>query len=194
MTDKTQSIHQFQDYDEYQFALARNLLAGIFPNMESRNDTGKTPERFVKMLRELAAREDFEFTTFASDSDEMVIVQDIPFVSLCAHHIAPFIGKVHIAYVPKGKIAGLSKFVRAVNFCAKGLWCQEELTNELTSYLEEHLDPVGVGVIMQAEHTCMTIRGVKTYGSLTTTSRMTGCFADHSKLARAEFMSIVGLR
>ena len=183
-----------KDPDEYQFTLAKNLLTSIFPEMESRDDTEKTPARFVKMLRELGAKDDFEFTTFGSDSDEMVIVQDIPFVSLCAHHIAPFVGKMHIAYVPNGKIAGLSKFVRAVNYVAKGLWCQEDLTNELVDYLESHLDPIGVGVIAQAEHMCMTIRGVKTHGSLTTTSRMTGCFADHSKLARAEFMSIVGLR
>ena len=188
------SIEHLSDPDEYQFALAENLLKSLFPEIENRDDTEKTPARFVKMLRELGHRDDFEFTTFASESDEMVIVQDIPFVSLCAHHIAPFVGKVHIAYVPNGKIAGLSKFVRAVNYCAKGLWCQEDLTNELVDYLERHLDPIGVGVIAQAEHMCMTIRGVKTHGSLTTTSRMTGWFADHSKLARAEFMSIVGLR
>jgi len=114
-------------------------------------------------------------------------------VSLCAHHIAPFIGRAHIAYVPNTVIAGLSKFVRATNYMSRGLWCQEELTAALAKFLDAHLEPVGVAVIMQAEHTCMTIRGVKTAGSLTTTSSMMGCFGDHDKLARAEFLSTIGL-
>lgn len=174
--------------------LAEELLGLVFePFWEGRNDVNNTPARHVRMLRELATPEEFEFTTFPTDIDEMVIIQDIPFVSLCAHHIAPFIGKAHIAYVPSTVIAGLSKFVRATDYMSKGLWCQEELTDALAKYLDAHLEPVGVAVIMQAEHTCMTIRGVKTSGSLTTTSSMMGCFGDHNKLARTEFLSTIGL-
>lgn len=174
--------------------LAEELLSLVFePFWEGRSDVDNTPARYVKMLRELATPEEFEFTTFPAHIDEMVIIQDIPFVSLCAHHIAPFIGKAHIAYVPSTVIAGLSKFVRATEYMSKGLWTQEELTDALAKFLDEHLEPVGVAVIMQAEHTCMTIRGIKTHGTLTTTSAMLGCFGDHDKLARSEFLSTIGL-
>jgi GTP cyclohydrolase I len=173
---------------------ARELLSNIFhPFWEGRKDVDKTPKRFVQMLQELAMPKEFEFTTFETENDEMVIVQDIPFVSLCAHHIAPFMGKAHIAYVPNKVVAGLSKFVRATEYMSKGLWSQEELNVSLANYLTDHLEPKGLAVIMQAEHTCMTIRGVRTHGSLTTTSTMLGCFADHNKLARQEFLSIIGL-
>ena len=174
--------------------MAEELLSSIFePFWDGRDDVDKTPERFVKMLKELAHAEEFNFTMFPSDNNEMVIVQDIPFVSLCAHHVAPFVGKAHIGYVPQGRVAGLSKLVRSVNYMSKGLWSKEDLTDSISAFLGDHLEPVGTAVVLQAEHTCMTIRGVRTHGSLTTTSSMTGCFADHDRLARSEFLSLVGL-
>ena len=174
--------------------MAEELLSSIFePFWDGRDDVDKTPERFVKMLKELAHAEEFNFTMFPSDNNEMVIVQDIPFVSLCAHHVAPFVGKAHIGYVPQGRVAGLSKLVRSVHYMSKGLWSQEDLTDSISAFLGDHLEPVGTAVVLQAEHTCMTIRGVRTHGSLTTTSSMTGCFADHDRLARSEFLSLVGL-
>lgn len=151
----------------------------------------KTPERFVKMLRELTTPEEFEFTTFHSSADEMIVIRDIDFVSVCAHHIVPFIGKAHIAYVPQGKIAGLSKFARLVKNLAKDLTVQEELTTRIANALYLELDPKGIAVVMQAEHLCMTIRGVQSPGTLTVTSSMMGVFADHTRLARQEFMSII---
>lgn len=151
----------------------------------------KTPERFVTMLRELTHQEPFNFTTFESSADEMIVVKDIDFVSLCAHHIVPFMGKCHIGYVPAGQIAGLSKFARTVKTLAKDLTVQEELTNKIAEFLVDRLDPKGVAVVMEAEHLCMTIRGVQAPGTKTITSKMTGVFADHNRLARSEFLGLV---
>jgi GTP cyclohydrolase I len=174
--------------------LAEKLLSTIFENTwEGRSDVDRTPQRFVEMLWELATPKEFEFTTFKTTNDEMVIIQDIPFVSLCAHHICPFMGVAHIGYVPINNTAGLSKIVRTVEYMSKGLWTQEDLTDAISDFLISHLVPLGTAVVMRAEHTCMTIRGVKTSGALTTTSSMTGCFADHDRLARTEFLSLIGL-
>ena len=153
------------------YELAEKLLSTVFNNTwEGRTDVEKTPKRYVEMLWELAHSNEFEF----------------PFVSLCAHHVAPFMGTAHIGYVPVKKQAGLSKLVRTVEYMSKGLWTQEDLTDAISDFLTSHLDPLGTAVVMQATHTCMTIRGVKTSGALTTTSSMTGCFADHDRLARTE--------
>ena len=105
------------------YELAEKLLSTVFNNTwEGRTDVEKTPKRYVEMLWELAHSNEFEFTVFESNNDEMVIVQDIPFVSLCAHHVAPFMGTAHIGYVPVKKQAGLSKLVRTVEYMSKGLW------------------------------------------------------------------------
>ena len=175
------------------YELAEKLLSTVFNNTwEGRTDVEKTPKRHVEMLWELAHSNEFEFTVFESNNDEMVIVQDIPIVSLYAHHIAPFMGTAHIGYVPVKKQAGLSKLVRTVEYMSKGLWTQEDLTDAISDFLTSHLDPLGTAVVMQATHTCMTIRGVKTSGALTTTSSMTGCFADHDRLARTEYLQLIG--
>jgi GTP cyclohydrolase I len=150
-----------------------------------------TPLRFIKMLRELTDPEPFDFTTFESSADEMIVVKDIDFVSLCAHHIVPFMGKCHIGYVPAGRIAGLSKFPRLVRHQAKTLTVQEELTNNIANKLLDILDPKGIAVVMEAEHLCMSIRGVQSPGTKTITSSMKGVFADHNRLARSEFMALI---
>lgn len=152
-----------------------------------------TPARFIRSLRELTEPDPdaFKFTTFPSTSNEMVAISDIKFVSLCAHHMLPFVGHCHIAYIPNGRIAGLSKFARAVGYMAKGLWVQEELTNQLADWLEEELEPLGLGVIMAARHMCMEIRGVQSAGAITTTSAMRGVLLDPSRGAREEFLSIL---
>ncbi len=155
-----------------------------------------TPARFAKMLRQLTTPDDFEFTTFPNERgvDEMVVVQDIPFYTLCAHHVIPFFGVAHIGYVPIDRIAGLSKFARTVQHFCKGLNVQEELTQIIANFLQEQLDPVGVAVVMRAEHLCMTMRGAQVPGTLTTTNSLKGCFRDPAEQARAEFMSTIGLR
>lgn len=151
-----------------------------------------TPARFLKMLRELTTPDgDWNFTTFRTDSDEMVVVQDISFYTLCAHHVIPFFGVAHIAYIPQGKLCGLSKLARTVRAFSASLNVQENLTTNIADYLEDKLEPLGVGVIMEAEHLCMTMRGVKSPGAKTTTSAMRGVFLDPEKGARAEFMSLI---
>jgi GTP cyclohydrolase I len=152
----------------------------------------ETPRRFVQMLQQMTSPEPFEFTTFDTEHDEMVVVRDIDFVSLCAHHIVPFIGKAHIGYIPRGQLCGLSKIARTVRFEAATLTVQEDLTARIANFLELKLVPHGVAVVLEAEHMCMALRGVKAPGALTTTSKMTGAFADHTRLARSEFLQLIG--
>lgn len=177
--------------------VASNLLKVLMPNEGwGSPEMEKTPERWAKMMMELTDRPlaEFEFTVFdnVNEVDEMVVIKDIPFVTLCAHHLIPFIGKCHIAYVPGSLLAGLSKFKRLVNYYSKGCWNQENLTQVIAGALETNLvDPLGVGVIMEAEHLCMTIRGSQSVGTTTTTSCMRGCFRDKTEMARTEFLSFV---
>lgn len=151
-----------------------------------------TPRRFVHMLEEMCTPTDYDerFTVFTNDDgiDEMVTLGPIPFYTLCAHHLAPFYGVAHIGYIPNKMVAGLSKFDRVVKGIAKGLWIQELLTQEIASYLDTKLEPLGVAVVLRAEHLCMAMRGTKQPGVLTTTSCMKGYFGDHNRTAKAEFL------
>lgn len=179
--------------DGSMYDLASELLE-FTTGLDTSTDHGEdTPKRFVNMLRELTHREDFNFTTFDNTEgvDEMVIIKDIPFYTLCNHHVIPFFGKAHIAYIPGQKIAGLSKFARTVKYFSKGLWVQENLTIAIADFLEDKLDPVGLAVQMEAEHLCMTMRGVNVPGATTTTGVMRGVFGDHSRTAKAEFLAAV---
>lgn len=154
-----------------------------------------TPKRFLKALFQLVDRrsEEFEFTTFpANGSREMIVLGPIPFYTLCAHHLVPFHGTAYVGYVPGERIAGLSKFARAVKYQAKGFWVQEELTTAIAEMIEEELNPLGTAVVIKAEHLCMAMRGVQQPGVITTTSAMRGVFADHSRTAKAEFMQYLG--
>jgi GTP cyclohydrolase I len=152
-----------------------------------------TPRRFVEAFRELMGKndEDWKFTTFQSDCDEMVLVREIKFVSMCEHHLLPFLGQAHVGYIPQGQIAGLSKIARAVRWKARGIWAQENLTMAIASFLEQSLEPRGVAVVLEAEHTCMAIRGVKADGTKTTTSAMRGAFREEGNYARAEFLGLL---
>lgn len=173
---------------------AARVLLTKTTGLREDNHGQKTPARFVKMLRELTTPEEFEFTTFPNEDavDEIVTVQDIPFVSLCNHHVVPFVGLAHVGYIPGDHLVGLSKFARVVRHYAKSLQVQERLTQQVADYLERELQPAGVAVVLEAEHMCMTIRGVQTPGTKTTTSSMKGAFADHSKTAKDEFLRIIG--
>lgn len=171
------------------FATAGFVLreaAGLDPDSEHGK---RTPYRFVKMLQELTTPEEFEFTTFENDTDEMITVGDIPFVSLCMHHIVPFMGHAFVGYVPDKLQAGLSKLARTVKYHAASLQTQERLTNQVADSLEQKLEPKGVAVVLRGEHMCMSIRGVQTPGALTTTAAMRGVFADHARTAKAEFLT-----
>lgn len=159
----------------------------------SRDHVEDTPRRFWNMLKEMTERPaEFKFTTFPNDgNDEMITLSPIPFYTFCAHHVVPFFGHAHIAYIPDQKLAGLSKFARTVKYLAKGFWVQEELTTAIASFLDGALAPLGVGVVLQAEHMCMAMRGVQQPGVVTTTSAMKGVFLDPAKGARQEFLSFI---
>lgn len=150
----------------------------------------ETPNRYVKFLEEFLNPPAFEFTTFKADNDEMVIVQDIDFYSLCEHHMAPFFGKGAIAYVPTDRIVGLSKLPRALDLFARKFQNQERIAHQLAEFIMEKLKPKGVGVILKARHLCMEMRGVRKPGTMTTTSAMRGVFKDDLN-CRQEFLKLI---
>jgi GTP cyclohydrolase I len=158
-----------------------------------------TPTRFLNMLDELTEckhcdQSCIKWKDFPATSQDMVVVQDIPFSSVCNHHVVPFVGYATIGYVPAGSVAGLSKFARTVRHFARQLQVQEDLTLNISDYLEEKLEPLGLAIVMRAEHLCMTIRGAQSPGTYTTTARMTGIFNDHTRTAKAEFMTYLGAK
>lgn len=178
--------------DKKREKIVRELFQDMWPHyIWDEGHLEDTPKRFLKMLKELTESESFEFTKFDSSSDEMVIVQNIPFYTFCAHHLLPFHGLAHIAYVPSGQLCGISKLARTVKMFSRGLNVQEELTSTIAGYIEEQLSPLGVGVIMEAEHLCMTMRGIEVPGAKTITSSMKGVFLDPKKEARTEFLSLI---
>jgi GTP cyclohydrolase I len=173
----------------------RLVLEGVGEDAD-RPGLRETPRRVAEMYAELTAgmrEEPHEHVTpLPGDKhDEMVIVKDIHFASLCEHHLAPFVGKCHIAYIPKeGRIVGLSKLARLVETFARRLQVQERLTSEVADTLFDGLKPLGVMVVMEAEHTCMTVRGVKKPGAVTITSAIRGGFRKDSR-TRAEAMALI---
>jgi GTP cyclohydrolase I len=153
----------------------------------------ETPRRFTAMVRELTdGEEKWNFTTFESESRELVVEKNILFTSLCAHHIAPFSGVCHIGYIPDGRVAGLSKLARQVQASAKMLTNQEELTSAIADTLDDILNPKGVAVLMRATHSCMTIRGALAYGTETLTSAMRGVFQTNVNGCKTELMALLG--
>ena len=128
--------------------------------------------------------------SFDEGHEEMVIIRDIPFYSMCEHHLLPFHGRAHLGYIPRGKVTGLSKLARVVEAFAKRPQLQERLTSQIADTLIEHLEPEGVAVVVEAQHLCMTMRGVRKPGSSVVTSAVRGHFAD-SSVTRAEFLSLV---
>mgnify|MGYP001558570732 FL=1 len=160
---------------------------GEDPTREGLQDT---PRRMVKMLMELCHREEFKFTTFASEGmSEMIVQSNIPMSSLCEHHVLPFIGTAAVAYIPNGKIVGLSKLTRAVQYCSRGLQNQERITKAIADMLEKNLQPEGLGVVIKARHLCMELRGVCAPNVWTTTSSMRGTLLTEAS-SRAEFLAL----
>jgi GTP cyclohydrolase I len=173
-------------YDQSEQA-AQEFLRSLGVNLDKEHHR-ETPRRLAEAMKELTIREEFKFTTFEAKSQNMITLGPIPFYTLCAHHTLPFHGNAWIGYVPDEKIAGLSKFARAVGYVSKGFHVQEELTTELHEFLNSRLQPKGLAVVMKAEHMCMAMRGVRTAGVITTTSEVSGVFADHTRTAKAEFL------
>lgn len=155
----------------------------------------KTPERVAKAMQFLTHGYDInpadiiKSAMFSEDYSQMVIVKDIEVYSLCEHHMLPFFGKAHIAYIPNGKIVGLSKLPRVVDAYARRLQVQERLTNEIRDCIQETLNPMGVAVVIEASHMCMQMRGVEKQNSVTTTSAFTGLFLEET--TRQEFIKLV---
>jgi len=167
------------------------ITLGYSPNSSPHLEN--TPHRYLGMLHELFTDEPWKFTTFDQELVEpgqlgdsgIVIVRDINFISLCAHHFAPFFGKAHVAYIPGKKIPGLSKIARTVKSFCKGPQVQEDITKNVADFLYTNLEPLGVLVVLDGEHTCMTKRGVKAHGANTVTSALRGVFFDDAR-ARSE--------
>jgi GTP cyclohydrolase I len=172
----------------------REMLAAIGedPDREGLLDT---PDRVARMYAEIFAGLHTDPAiylqkTFTQKHDEMVLVKDIEFASMCEHHLLPFFGKAHIAYLPNGQIVGLSKLARVVDAVARRPQVQERMTEEIADLIETHLKARGVGVIVEAAHTCMSIRGVRKPGAMTITSSMRGGFLDNP-MTRNELMALV---
>jgi GTP cyclohydrolase IA len=168
------------------------LAVGEDPDREGLRDT---PHRVARMYEEMFAGLHGDPATllkktFVEKYDEMVLVKDITFDSMCEHHLLPFFGKVHIAYIPNGRIVGLSKLPRAVEMVARRPQVQERMTEELADLVMNELDAQGVGVVIEASHTCMAIRGIRKPGSICTTSAMRGIFRANLT-TRSEFLSLI---
>jgi GTP cyclohydrolase I len=181
------------DIDAAERAIEQLLLAlGQDPDEEHMRET---PRRVAAAYAELLTPRTFTPTTFPNDEgyDELVLARDIPFHSLCQHHMLPFHGVAHVGYLPGDRILGLSKLARVVELFARGLQVQERLTKQVADWLEDHLAPKGVGVVLEAEHLCMSLRGVQARGSKTVTSALHGLLREDPR-SRAEFLAIAGAR
>jgi GTP cyclohydrolase IA len=176
-------------------SLMRQILRLIGENPE-RDGLRHTPERFEKALRFLTSgyHQDPEKllngAMFSVCYDQMVLVKDIEFYSLCEHHVLPFFGKCHVAYIPDKKVVGLSKIPRLVNMFARRLQIQERLTNQIANAIQQKIAPLGVGVVIEARHLCMVMRGVEKESSHAVTSAMLGSFKENPK-TREEFLSLI---
>ena len=162
------------------------ILEGIGENPE-REGLIETPDRIARMYEEIfqgigKTAEEHLSKTFKVDNNDLVLEKDITFYSMCEHHLVPFYGKAHIAYIPKGRVAGLSKLARTVETYAKKPQLQEQLTAEIADAIMKYLDAEGVMVIIEAEHMCMTMRGVKKPGTKTMTTTYRGCFSKNKDL------------
>jgi GTP cyclohydrolase I len=176
-------------------SLIRELLVKVGENPD-REGLVKTPSRVARAWGEIAAGytqdpgEMVRGALFQSEGKEMIVVNDIDFYSMCEHHMLPFFGKAHVAYIPNGKIVGLSKIARVVEAYARRLQVQERMTAQIAGCLMENLKPMGVAVVLEAQHLCMMMRGIQKQNSYATTSEMLGAFKDKSK-TRAEFLTLI---
>lgn len=188
-----------EEYDEKSIDFLSERYLDILKNLgEDPNRQGleKTPERVAKSMQflthgyELDPQAILRSAMFAEDYSQMVVVKDIEVYSLCEHHMLPFFGKAHVAYIPNGHIVGLSKVPRVIDAFARRLQVQERLTNQIRDCIQETLNPNGVAVVIEAQHLCMQMRGVAKQNSVTTTSAFTGQFLNDEK-TRKEFMHLI---
>jgi GTP cyclohydrolase I len=188
-----------EKYDEFttrEIAGHVRSILSLLGEDPDREGLQKTPERVAKSLQFLtkgysqSGEEIIRSAIFDEEYQQMVLVKDIEMFSMCEHHILPFIGKCHVAYIPNGKITGLSKIARVVETYARRLQVQERLTVEIRNCIQDALHPMGVAVVIEAMHTCMTIRGVQKSNSITTTSAFSGIFLSSAR-TRNEFLNLI---
>jgi GTP cyclohydrolase I len=204
MLDDDENVTGYEKIDRYNPDLINNLavhykdvLKLIGENPE-REGLLRTPERVAKAMLyltqgyDLDARQILTSALFKEEYSQMVVVKDIEVYSMCEHHILPFFGKAHIAYIPNGHVVGLSKIPRVVDVFARRLQVQERLTNEIRDCIQETLQPIGVGVVIECRHLCMCMRGVQKQNSVTTTSAFTGVFLQEK--TRAEFLNLISAK
>jgi GTP cyclohydrolase IA len=171
---------------------AADLLAALGADLSDESVSG-TPARMARLYSELLTPAAFSPTTFPNDGgyDELVVARGIPFHSLCEHHLLPFVGVAHVGYLPGERILGISKLARIVDFFARSLQVQERLTTQIAGWLQQELAPKGVGVVLEAEHMCMSLRGVQKQGATTVTSALHGLVRDDPR-TRQEFLALTG--
>ncbi|QQL49538.1 GTP cyclohydrolase I FolE [Mucilaginibacter ginkgonis] len=199
--DRDQGINGYHKIDRYNPELIeklsgnyRDVLTQIGEDPQ-REGLLKTPERVAKALLfltqgyDLDAKEILNSAMFKEEYSQMVVVKDIEVYSMCEHHMLPFFGKAHVAYIPNGHVVGLSKIPRVVDVFARRLQVQERLTNEIRDCIQETLNPMGVGVVIECRHLCMSMRGVQKQNSVTTTSAFTGEFLKEK--TRTEFLNLI---
>jgi GTP cyclohydrolase I len=199
--DRDAGINGYQKVDRYNPELIKHLSDNYLDVLKhigenpAREGLLKTPERMAKAMLylthgyDLDAKEILNSAMFKEDYSQMVIVKDIEVYSMCEHHMLPFFGKAHIAYIPNGYVVGLSKIPRIVDVFARRLQVQERLTNEIRDCIQETLGPIGVGVVIECRHLCMSMRGVQKQNSVTTTSAFTGEFLKEK--TRTEFLNLI---
>ncbi len=196
MTNSIAALHavptdpSFVDLEAAERAAA-DLIQALGADTASESLEG-TPRRIAAMYAELLSPVPFDATTFPNDGgyDELVVARDIQFHSLCEHHLLPFTGVAHVAYLPGERILGLSKLARVVDYFARSLQVQERLTTQVAGWLQRELEPKGVGVVIEAEHLCMSLRGVQKPGAKTVTSALHGLVRDDAR-TRQEFLALV---
>lgn len=201
LNDDDENVDGYMKIDRYNDDLIKKLsgnyhevLGAIGENPE-REGLLKTPERIAKAMLflthgyDLNADEILRSAMFTEEYSQMVVVKDIEVYSMCEHHMLPFFGKAHVAYIPNGKVVGLSKIPRVVDAFARRLQVQERLTNEIRDCIQNTLNPIGVGVVIECRHLCMSMRGVQKQNSVTTTSAFTGEFLKEK--TRTEFLNLI---
>jgi GTP cyclohydrolase IA len=187
-------LHAVPDVPDRDLVAAERAAADFLRALGLRLDTESlrdTPRRMAHAYAELLTPREFNVTTFANDEgyDELVLVRDIPIKSVCEHHLLPFVGVAHVGYLPGERIVGLSKLARVVELFAHGPQVQERLTKQIADWLDTQLQPRGVGVVVEAEHLCMTLRGVQATGTRTLTSTLLGTLREDPR-SRAEFLAL----
>ncbi|TMA37682.1 MAG: GTP cyclohydrolase I FolE [Deltaproteobacteria bacterium] len=179
-------------------AHVRAILRALDPE-PGREGLRRTPARVVRALEFLTRgygvdpKQIINGALFVEDYSEMIVLKDIDFYSMCEHHVLPFFGKAHVAYLPQQRIIGISKVARLVEVFARRLQVQERMTTQIANTIMQELDPLGVGVVLEAEHLCMRMRGVEKQNSVVLTSTMLGAFREH-QATREEFMTLIGRR